>query len=90
MLADRVSRTIRELELESPACNNVWTTRRRPHLLLPWNSTVATPLTLYGMPQSCYDAMNEYNQYSDMEILNSAYGTAVIQGVSIALSQVPD
>ena len=47
-------------------------------------------MTISGMPQSCYDAINEYNQYNDIGTLNSVYGTAVVQGDGIALSQVPN
>ncbi|KIX02315.1 uncharacterized protein Z518_08256 [Rhinocladiella mackenziei CBS 650.93] len=47
-------------------------------------------VTVHGMPQSCYDAINEYNQYDDIGTLNSLYGKAVVQGDGIALSQVPD
>lgn len=47
-------------------------------------------VTISGMPQSCYDAINEYNKYNDIGTLNSLYGSAAVQGDSIALTQVPN
>lgn len=62
------------------------TTSSLPSMTFSGSNTV----TISGMPQSCYDAINEYNQYNDIGTLNSLYGSASVQGDGIALSQVPD
>ncbi|KAJ9606024.1 hypothetical protein H2200_009873 [Cladophialophora chaetospira] len=62
------------------------TTSSLPSMTFPGTNSIS----ISGMPQSCYDAVNEYNQYNDIGTLNGLYGSATVQGDSIALSQVPN